>query len=189
MDHTVHTSVIIALETPSDVSAREKLLDASLGSARFGKTSERLREGRLPASGLAFVAKDGSKLIGTIRLWHIMAGGVPALLLGPLAIAKSHEGLGLGSRLMHHALAEAKRLGHKAVLLVGDAPYYTRFGFNRSLTENILLPGPVDLERFLGLELISNSLASAAGLVIATGEKQPLARRSARSTALERKAA
>ena len=181
--------VIITLETPSDVSARERLLDAALGAARFSKTSERLREGRLPASGLAFSAKDSGKLVGTIRLWHIVAGGVPALLLGPLAIAKSHEGLGLGSRLMNLALTEAKALGHEAVLLVGDAPYYARFGFNRSVTENLMLPGPVDLERFLGFELVAGSLSGASGLVIATGEKQLLARRSARSTALERRAA
>jgi predicted N-acetyltransferase YhbS len=178
--------VNIILEIPSDVSARETLLDAALGSARFSKTSERLRQGRLPASGLAFSAKEGGKLVGTIRLWHIMAGGVPALLLGPLAIEKSHEGLGLGTRLMQHALSEAKQLGHKAIVLVGDAPYYTRFGFSRAATQNLLLPGPVDLERFLGLELTSDSLATAAGLVIATGEKQPLVRRAARNLLREK---
>ena len=183
------TSVTITLETQADVLARDALLDAALGPARRTKTSERLREGRLPAQGLAFSAKDGTKLVGTIRLWHIAAGNVPALLLGPLAIAKSHEGLGIGSRLVQHALAEATRLGHKAVLLVGDAPYYARFGFNRAKAQNLLLPGPVDRERFLGLELAPESLATASGLLVATGERHPLLRRSARSTALERKAA
>jgi predicted N-acetyltransferase YhbS len=178
--------VNITLEISSDAAARERLLDAALGSARFTKTSERLREGRLPASGLAFSVKAGSKLVGTIRLWHIMAGGVPALLLGPLAIAKSHEGMGLGSRLVQHALGEAKRLGHNAVLLVGDAPYYARFGFNRSATQNLLLPGPVDLERFLGLELVPDALVTAAGLVIATGEKQQPLRHTTRNSLREK---
>ena len=101
-----------------------------------------------------------------------MAGGVPALLLGPLAIAKSYEGLGLGSQLMRHALKQASTLGHKAILLVGDAPYYERFGFSAELTENLVLPGPVDRRRFLATELEEGALNEAMGLVIATGERE-----------------
>jgi predicted N-acetyltransferase YhbS len=190
MDPSVQTStLIIVAENRFDASARERLLDAALGPARFEKASERLREGRLPADGLAFTLKEGGKLIGTIRLWNIVAGGVPALLLGPLAIAKSHEGLGLGSKLMRHALNEATLRGHKAVILVGDAPYYSRFGFDAGLTESLVLPGPVDRVRFLGLELAAGALSQANGHVMATGSRAPMLRRSARSTALERKAA
>ncbi len=169
-DVTIHT------ETRFDVSARERLLDAAFGPARFTKTCERLREGRAPAEGLAFTARANGRLIGTIRLWSIVAGGIPALLLGPLAVAKSHEGKGVGSMLMRHALAEAARLGHKAVILVGDAPYYERFGFRRAATENLLLPGPVDLSRFLGLELESGALARAHGLVVPAGGAERLRR-------------
>jgi predicted N-acetyltransferase YhbS len=179
-DVTIHT------ETRFDVAARERLLDAAFGFERFEKTSERLRVGRLPADGLAFSLKDGVKLVGTMRLWHILAGGVPALLLGPLAIAKSHEGLGLGSKMMRHALAEATWRGHKAVLLVGDAPYYNRFGFEAALTQSLMLPGPVDRPRFLGLELVDDALGEACGLVIATGAA---AARPVRIRVQERKAA
>jgi predicted N-acetyltransferase YhbS len=164
-------AISVGLETRHDVAARERLLDAAFGAARFEKTCERLRAGRMHADGLAFTAKDKGKLVGTIRLWKIMAGGVPALLLGPLAVAKSHEGLGIGSKLIRHALIEAQRLGHKAIILVGDAPYYERFGFSRDLTDNLVLPGPVERERFLGRELIDGALDEAMGLVIATGER------------------
>jgi predicted N-acetyltransferase YhbS len=169
---TAHKPAIsVAPETRHDIAARERLLDAAFGAARFEKTCERLRTGRMHADGLAFTAKDKGNLVGTIRLWKIMAGGVPALLLGPLAIAKSHEGLGLGSKLTRHALIEATKLGHQAVILVGDAPYYERFGFSRDLTHNLVLPGPVERERFLALELIDGALDDAMGLVIATGER------------------
>jgi predicted N-acetyltransferase YhbS len=190
MDCAVHIPTLtIAAETRFDVAARERLLDNAFGTDRHEKTSERLREGRLPADGLAFTLKANGKLVGTIRLWNILAGGSPALLLGPLAVAKSHEGMGLGSKLMHYALAEATLRGHKAVLLVGDAPYYSRFGFAAALTEDLVLPGPVDRARFLGLELVEGALVKAQGLVLATGTHAPVIRRSARSTALERKAA
>ena len=67
-------------------------------------------------------------------------------------------------------LLKARDLGHKAVLLVGDAPYYERFGFSRVGAENLDLPGPVDLARFLALELQPGALAGAKGLVRATGD-------------------
>jgi predicted N-acetyltransferase YhbS len=188
MDTSVHTAVLtIVSETRSDIAARERLLDRAFGPSRFEKTSERLRAGRIPT--FAFSLKENGQLIGTIRLWKIMAGGVPALLLGPLAIAPSHEGKGLGSRLMRHALNQAAVAGHKSVILVGDEPYYSRFGFSRALTQNLVLPGPVDAKRFLALELVEGALDDAFGLVIATGEKAPHIRRSARSTASERLAA
>jgi predicted N-acetyltransferase YhbS len=186
MDFAVRIPTLtIAAETRFDVAARERLLDAAFGIDRHEKTSERLREGRLPADGLAFTLKADGKLVGTIRLWTISAGGIPALLLGPLAVAQSHGGMGLGSKLMRHVLAEATLRGHKAVLLVGDAPYYSRFGFDAGYTEHLVLPGPVDRARFLGLELVDGALAMANGLVVATGARAPMLRRSARSTALK----
>jgi predicted N-acetyltransferase YhbS len=163
------STVTIHAETRFDISARERLLDAAFGPARFAKTSERLRDGRIAAEGLAFTARADGRLVGTVRLWSIVAGGVPALLLGPLAVCASHEGRGVGSLLMRHALAEAARLGHRAVILVGDAPYYARFGFGRAPVADLMLPGPVDPDRFLGLELAPGALAAAHGLVVPAG--------------------
>ena len=119
------TVVTITPEIASDFPAREALLDRAFGKReRRRKTSERLRDGRLPAEGLAFTARNRrGRLIGTLRLWDITAGSAgPALLLGPLAVDCAYQKCGIGVRLMRHALAEAKRLGHKAVLLVGDEP-------------------------------------------------------------------
>jgi predicted N-acetyltransferase YhbS len=164
-------------ENPFDVAAREALLDEAFGLARDAKTSARLREGRLPAEGLALVAKDRGRLVGTLRCWHVEAGGRPALLLGPLAVAQSHRSLGIGARLMREAQWRAAMLGHQAILLVGDAPYYARFGFEAQLTVGLDLPGPVDRARFLAFEIVKGALDGAQGMVVATGERSKLRRR------------
>jgi predicted N-acetyltransferase YhbS len=164
-------SLTIASESPADSWARERLLDEAFGAARSDKTVERLREGRLLAQGFALAAKDAGKLIGTLRMWHILAGEVPALLLGPLAVATAYRSRGVGRRLMAEALFRAASAGHKAVLLVGDAPYYEPFGFSRRHTLRLSLPGPVDEARFLGLELESGALQAARGVVTAAGAR------------------
>lgn len=176
--------VTIRNEFTRDVEARDALLDRCLGAGRFEKASERLREGRLPAPGLAFVASDRGRVVGTVRLWNVSAGpSRPALLLGPLAVHADHRGRGIGGALMTHALASAKRLGHRAVLLVGDAPYYERFGFSAKATGDLWLPGRYDPDRFLAVELQPGALAEARGLVSPTGR---LARKPDLSTLVAR---
>ena len=163
--------VTIRPETAADIPARELLLDRAFGKARRRKTSERLREGRVPAEGLAFTAVDGKgRLVGTVRLWNVIAGSAgPALLLGPVAVDARHQNKGIGKSLMAHAINTARVLGHGAILLVGDAPYYNRFGFDGGLTRSLHLPGPVERARFLGLELEQGALDGAEGLVSAAG--------------------
>jgi predicted N-acetyltransferase YhbS len=171
------TMVTITPEIAADFPARDALLDRAFGKAeRRRKTSEKLRDGRLPAEGLAFAARNRKgRLIGTLRLWDITAGTAgPALLLGPLAVDCAYQKRGIGGELMRHAIAEARKLGHKAVLLVGDAPYYSRFGFSRDSVEELSLPGPVELERFLGLELDAGALQDAEGVIAASGRMIPV---------------
>ena len=168
--------VTIRPEISSDIAPRERLLDRAFGKARRRKTSERIREGRLSAEGLAFTAVDAKgKLVGTIRLWDVVAGSAGrALLLGPLAVDCKHQSQGIGAALMRHAMAEAKMLGHAAIILVGDAPYYARFGFSGGLVADLHLPGPVDRARFLGIELIPGALDGAEGLVAGCGRLEAL---------------
>ena len=156
-------------EIAGDVLAREALLDRALGARRRRKSSEKLRRGRLPSEGLAFsaVATDG-RLVGTVRLWDVDAGGCKALLLGPLAVDPAFHGAGIGSALMNHAITQVRARGHKAVLLVGDAPYYQRFGFV-SAPDTLFMPGPFERSRFLMLELQDGALADADGVLKAAG--------------------
>ena len=156
-------------ETPNDIPAREALLDRAMGAGRVLKPSERLREGRLPADGLALVARDGDRLVGSVRLWNVSAGGIPALLLGPLAADPSVQGRGVGSGLMQVALNRAELAGHRGVILVGDPEYYARFGFSGDGTGGLVMPGPVDRRRFLAVEFADGCLGRAEGRVVATG--------------------
>jgi predicted N-acetyltransferase YhbS len=166
----------IRAERASDVVAREALLDACFGDNRHMRTCQRLRDGRAPAEGLALsaVRRDGlsDRLVGTLRLWHVSAGGVPALVLGPLAVDPSCRKLGIGAALMDQALAAARRLGHGRVVLLGDAPYYARFGFSAARTGELSLPGPFERERLLGLELREGALDGAWGMIVPAGRPQ-----------------
>jgi predicted N-acetyltransferase YhbS len=167
----------IRSERASDIAGREALLDACFGEDRDARTCQRLRAGRAPAEGLAFSALRQGRLVGTIRLWHVNAGGVAALVLGPLAVDASCRDLGIGAALMNHALSAAKRRGHGAVILLGDAPYYARFGFSALKAGELSLPGPFERDRLLGLELREGALHGAWGMIapitMAARQNQP----------------
>jgi predicted N-acetyltransferase YhbS len=171
--------IVFDRQAPDEFGAVEALLDLSFGPGRTQKTAERLREGRMPADGLALVARDqsmpwGDRLVGTLTFWHVSAGpAVPALLLGPLAVHPDYRCRRLGGALVRRGLERARGLGHRAVLLVGDAPYYAQFGFTAALCRDLVLPGPVDRARFLGVELERGALDGATGLVRPAGRPLP----------------
>jgi predicted N-acetyltransferase YhbS len=163
--------MIITVEEPKHAAAIEALLDVSFGPDRFNKTAYRLRDGvdSIPALNLVAVDHDEhgrEVVVGTIRYWPILVGGTTqSILLGPIAVAAHLQGSGLGSKMIRMSLNKAVALGHQSVILVGDAPYYERFGFSRALTLGMEMPGPVDMNRLLGLELVEGSLAGAAGMI------------------------
>jgi predicted N-acetyltransferase YhbS len=166
--------ITIRQERVADIGAREALLDNAFGAAREAKTSQRLREGRLAAEGLSFVATEDGRVIGTVRLWDIAAGpGRPALLLGPLAVEAIARKRGIGAALMTRALREARKRGHRAVLLVGDAPYYGRFGFSAEKTGPLWMPGAYEPHRLLGLEFVPGALDGARGMIAGIGRPEP----------------
>lgn len=132
----------IEIETPGDAAAVEALVLAAFGPGRFAKTAERLRERARIAAG--FVARDGELVIGSVRLWAITVGGEAALFLGPIAVASDSRRAGLGADLVQACLDHA---GAAGVLLVGDLPYFGRFGFRPA--PDARLAGPVDQDRVL----------------------------------------
>jgi len=172
--------MIITVEQPKHACGIEALLDASFGPDRFQKTAYRLRDGvdSIPELNLGAIEHDehGNEILeGTIRYWPILIGGTtPSLLLGPIAVTGRLQGGGLGSKLIRMSLNKAVALGYKSVILVGDAPYYERFGFTRALTLGMQMPGPVDMNRLLGLELVEGALDGVSGM-IGSAEKAPSA--------------
>lgn len=166
MSHNFKPSPALA----SDIPAIDHLLDLSFGPARRTKTSYRLREGAMAVDGLSWVIRDDELgVVGAISFWPLAIGakGVPALLLGPLAVHSKLQNKGIGLALMTHTLELAKLQGHKLVILVGDAPYYARVGFKNMPKGQLLLPGPFDESRLLYLELAEGGLEAAQGLIVA----------------------
>ncbi|MCY0148403.1 N-acetyltransferase [Hoeflea sp. G2-23] len=181
------TGFAIENEIGTDRGTREAMLDRAMGPGRKRKSSEKLRRGMLPSSGLAFVARDSNgTLIGSVRLWDVAAGGRQLLLLGPLAVASEVAGRGIGSALMRHAIDRATELGHGAIMLVGDAAYYSRFGFSVEKTGGLIMPGPVERSRLLGCELLPGYLDEVAGLLVPNGRLAPAFVRRTRSARLMR---
>ena len=163
------TSFLVENTKATDQPLIEQLLDIAFGIDRRIKTSYRLREGSAPAHGLSLVVRDADVgLAGSISFWPLVIGkaGTPALLLGPLVVHPQRQNIGVGLALMQEGLARAKAMGHKFVILVGDAPYYARGGFQKLPEGQLILPGPVNLERFLYVELAPGALAGARGLVL-----------------------
>ena len=135
----------IRTEQPIDSEAIERLHERAFGPGRFARTASRLREGAPHLLDLSFTAMVGTLLVGSVRLTPVMAGEEPALMLGPLTVEPAFESRGIGAALMRRSLEAAQgRRATRLVLLVGDEPYYSRFGFKRIPPRHLQLPGPVD---------------------------------------------
>lgn len=158
-------SLQIRTEQPIDSEAIERLHERAFGPGRFARTASRLREGASHLLDLSFTAMVGTLLVGSVRMTPVKAGTVPALMLGPLTVEPAFESRGIGAALMRRSLDAAKAKGHTLVLLVGDEPYYSRFGFKRVPPQQLQLPGPVNPARFLAFELVEGAMAGAKGLV------------------------
>jgi predicted N-acetyltransferase YhbS len=158
--------LVIRPEMPVDADPIERLHERAFGPGRFARTAYRLREGVTHPKDLSFTALVGTLLVGSIRMSPIVAGSVPALMLGPITVDPAFEGRGIGAALIGRALEAARAAGHTLVILVGDEPYYRRFGFARIPPRQLDMPGPVNPERFLALELVEGALAGARGKVL-----------------------
>lgn len=147
-------------------AAIERLLDLTFGPDRHGKTVYRLREGVASAAGLSFIIENHDGLAATLRFWPVMLpDGQAALLLGPIAVRPDLAGKGYGKGLMRHGIERARAAGWPAILLVGDEPYYGPLGFSRTAARNLQLPGPVDTERVLAMELVPGALDGVEGMI------------------------
>ena len=151
-------------EQPVDYWEVEALYDLCFAPGREALSSYRLRDDVLPVADLCRVVRDGAGILaGAIRYWPVRIGTARALLLGPVAVHPTHQGEGLGALLMRDSLERAAALGWERGILVGDAPYYSRFGFAK--LASVEMPPPTNPERVLGLELRPGAWETVAGKV------------------------
>ena len=158
--------LVIRTETAGDAEAIERLHERAFGPGRYARTAFRLREGAPHLFELSFTALVGTLLVGSVRQTPVRAGEGTALMLGPLTVDPAFENRGIGSALIGRAIEAARAAGHELVLLVGDEPYYGRFGFARVPPGHLVMPGPVDPARFLAAELAEGALARTKGAVL-----------------------
>jgi predicted N-acetyltransferase YhbS len=155
----------IRAERPEERATVEALVERSFGPGRFAKSAYRLREGVDPVTELSFVAIEDGALRGSVRFWPVFVGRERVLLLGPLAVENERRGRGMGIQLMQKGIETARANGHRAIILVGDPPYYARAGFVPIKRGRVRMPGPVDPARVLGLALVDGALDTLEGLV------------------------
>jgi predicted N-acetyltransferase YhbS len=154
----------IAAEIPQDLWEVEALYDTCFAPGRTALSSYRLRENVPPVAGLSLVARDDLDILaGAIRFWPVEVGGHATLLLGPVAVHPTRQGEGLGALLIEESLDRAGPQGWDRVMLVGDAPYYGRYGFER--LDGVIMPPPTNPERVLGRALTLNAWAGIVGEV------------------------
>ena len=157
--------LVLSQLAPVDLPALERLDARAFGPGRFARSAYRLREGTEPEFALSFTARVGTLLVGANRMTPVMCGGCAALLLGPLTVEPAFHKRGIGAALVERSLAAARAGGHKLVILVGDEPYYRRFGFIRVPAGRLGLPGPVDPQRLLACELKPGAFEGVSGPV------------------------
>lgn len=154
-----------AQEQPADWWEVETLYDLCFAPGREALSSYRLRDDIPPVAALCLVARDGDGVVaGAIRYWPVRVGGQAALLLGPVAVHPTHQAEGLAGLLIRESLAKAAAMGWARVMLVGDAPYYSRFGFAR--LEGVVMPPPTNPDRVLGLDLAPGAWEGVVGEVM-----------------------
>ena len=153
----------LAPERLSDAPLADALIAHAFGPGRLAKAAERLREHSAHIPELSFVAWIDGRAVGCVRLWPIMVGATPALLLGPFAVDEAERSAGVGAALMRRACEAAKDASHAVVLLVGDQAYFGEFGFSRA--RDVRMPGPVDPRRVLVRALTPGAADGLAGPV------------------------
>lgn len=158
-------SITILPETAGDAQHIERLHERTFGPGRFALSAYRLREHVDHRLDLSFTAHIGTLLVGSVRNLPICVGNTKALMLGPLTVEPPFRSHSIGRMLIEKSLKEAKAKGHRLVLLVGDAAYYTRFGFKLVPRGRATMPGPVDYGRVLVAELEDNAFDGVSGRI------------------------
>jgi predicted N-acetyltransferase YhbS len=157
-----HGALMLASESFSDAPRAEALIEAAFGPGRLAKAAERVRESAEFAPDLSFCAWRDGAMVGTVKMWRARVGETPVVFLGPIAVESSERSAGVGALLVERACEAAALAGETAIVLVGDEPYFGRFGF--SVAGEVALPGPVDPKRVLAKALNPQG-AALAGLI------------------------
>ncbi len=149
-----HCAIEIRPAASGDVPGIAALHAGVFGPGRFARTAFRVREGTPDVTPLCRVADRAGELIGSVRMTAITLDGVAGFqLLGPICVAPRAQRQAIGAGLVRAACDAAACAGCRAVLLVGDPPFYERLGAQSVPGGAVRLPGPVDPARLVAFVL------------------------------------
>ena len=146
-------------EQDGDAAAIRTVLTSAFLSEEEADLVEALRSNSsVWEPGLSYLAQDGGEVIGHVLLTRCWINSTPALALAPVAVAPEHQGRGVGSALIQKILDDAGQEACQvnapaAVLVLGHADFYPRFGFEISRMHGIKPPFDVPKENFMVLNL------------------------------------
>ena len=155
-------------EKIEDCNEVENLLNLVFTPQRTMLGSYYFRKNVLKVGFLCKVIKnDFGHIVGSIRYWPVCIGTkkLSCLLLGPLAVHPICQGEGLGAALVLETLVLAEKNGWERIIIVGDEPYYSRFGFKKKLAKDLIFPKRINQDRLLALELMPESFKKVKGVV------------------------
>ncbi len=174
------------LEQPQDQAVIENILDQAFGPSRSDKSSYALRHSLNRVDDLCLTARLNaqSAVVGTVRIWEAAVVDLlnhkfqDTLLLGPLAVLPTMQGLRIGAGLMRRVLSKIDVLGYQRVMLVGDIDFYNQFGFQGVKPRHITMPGGMDADRLLVRQTSGIKSLPTVGRVVSrdykTLEEKPL---------------
>ena len=99
------------------------------------------------------------------RFWLAERDDLSIMGLGPMAVAPDYQRKGIGSALVRAGLTSCKQLGCQAVVVLGHAEYYPRFGFAPAVRYAIRCEYDVPDDVFMIIELEPGALRGASGVV------------------------
>ena len=157
---------ILRDEGESDAQAIKAVLEGAFKGTGEAVAVEKLRQaGQIVIS---LVAELDGLIVGHILFSPVTIEpdypGVRMLGLAPLAVTPSHQGRGIGSRLVQEGLLRCKDAGYDAVVVLGHPTYYSRFGFTRARDSGLDNEYGAD-NAFMVVELKAGALAGVRGMV------------------------
>ena len=160
-------SIVFALEAPRHAAAIDAILTQAFDAGWPTRPASTLRHGLMPVEALSRVALLDGRLVGTIRHYPVRFGhgGLPGLMLGPVAVIPELRGRGIARALIRASLAHARAWQWQRVLLVGDPAYYGKLGFEMAAPHGLTLAGSD--ARLMVMPLAAGGLDGIAGPVSA----------------------
>ncbi len=117
---------------------------------------------------LDFVLEENGRIVANImysrsKIVNDAGEPVQTITFGPLSVLPERQREGYGGALVRHSVAQAKRLGYKAILIYGDPAFYSRFGFKSAKSFRISTPEGKFLAAHQALELQPGTLDGMRG--------------------------